>query len=100
MSTFETLRALMEMGAVPDGRLLFARGRSVPPIDYEVPLLPRLSRMAPTHPDGSRAERRAAASPRVRPAPSTPASRAWLARHRAAVAMARCAAREAARSFR
>lgn len=56
---------------------------------------PRYFRPAKTHEDGPRAERRAQASPRVRPPSSTPELRAAAARGRVRVALAACAAREA-----
>lgn len=98
IDTFTTLIPRMFVTARPNARLLGARGRTVPVQKGRPVAGPRYAVVAPTHPDGNRAARRAAASPRLRPAPSTPESRAWLARHRAALAVARCAAREAARS--
>lgn len=96
---FAALLASAQLAAQPDPHLLAVGGRNVP-LQPRWPAGPRLRLLAPTHPDGTRAERRAAASPRVRPAPSTPQSRAWLARHRVAIAQARCAAREAREAAR
>lgn len=52
-------------------------------------------RLLATDPAGPRAERRALASPSVRPPRLTLAERAAFARYRARVALAACAAREA-----
>jgi hypothetical protein len=99
IDSFSTLIPQMFVNARPNARLLEARGRTVPVQERRKPRPePFYHLVAPTHPEGSRAERRAAASPRLRPAPSTPESRAWLARHRAALAVLRCEAREAKRN--
>ena len=100
IDTFRALIPQMFLAARPNARLPNAKGRSVPaqPRSQRPRPGPYYSVIAPTHPDGSRAERRAVASKRVRPVPSSPESRAWLARHRAALAVLRCEAREAKRN--
>lgn len=52
-------------------------------------------RLTQADPDGPRAARRATASPAVRPPRLAPAERAFAARHRARLAVAACAEREA-----
>lgn len=53
------------------------------------------AKRTPPHAEGPRAARRATASPAVRPPRLSPAERAFAARHRARLALAACAEREA-----
>lgn len=78
----------ISLAAVP------ARGRFAGEREFR-PRYPRLSRLAQTHPDGSRAERRLLASKAIRPPRLTITERAVPARHRARIAHAACIAREA-----
>lgn len=82
-----------------------ARGRAVPvrtvPMDRWGNLIsyPRYRAIAPTHADGPRADRRAEASPSVRPPLRlSPFQRAFVARHLSERALGMCRRRDAAQT--
>ena len=98
MNLFSALLPAAALASRPTGR-----GRAVPEREPH-PVYPRFVRLAVGTKERPRAAdapgrnaRRAAASPRVRALPLTPAGRAVAARFRARLAVVACTAREAAR---